>query len=102
MDDLRTYDKDEQRMPKQLKCHCVGTPGCKLCQGTGKYEYESGPLGWQPFTCPNCEGKKVVADATVPVGTSRCKTCAGKGRVDPANPPSTSMWDALCKIFMGA
>ena len=89
-------------MPKRIRCSCGKWPGCELCHGVGTYEYEPGPLGWQPFTCPTCEGKKVVADAGAPEGKITCKTCTGKGSVDPANPPSTSIWDALCKIFMGA
>jgi hypothetical protein len=89
-------------MPKKLRCHCKGNPACRLCKGAGKYTYEPGPLGWQPFTCPMCEGKRTLADSQAPEGAVRCFTCNGAGSIDPANPPSGGMWDDLCKILFGA
>ncbi len=59
-------------------------------------------MGWQPFPCPTCDGKRVLADASAPEGKTRCFTCSGAGSVDPANPPSAGMWDDLCKILFGA
>ena len=87
-------------MPKRIRCHCGGLPSCRLCHGTGKYDYDPGPRGYVPFRCPTCEGRRNLADedgATFP-----CPTCAGQGAVDPANPPPAGMWDVLTKIFFGA
>ena len=53
-------------MPKQSRCRCGGNKACKLCQGNGKFTYEPGPHGWQPFTCPTCQGKRLIDDATAP------------------------------------
>ncbi|MCE9532569.1 MAG: hypothetical protein K8T89_15840 [Planctomycetes bacterium] len=89
-------------MAKKIRCHCKATAGCNLCQGTGFYMYEPGPLGWQPFVCPRCEGKRTLEDSTAPEGNKPCPTCAGAGKIDPANPPAGGMWDTLCKIFIGA
>ena len=87
-------------MPKLIRCHCGGSPECKLCKGTGKYEYTPGDLGYMPFNCPTCEGNGVMKDdAGV---ESPCKTCHGIGNVDPANPPVAGMWDVLTKILFGA
>jgi len=90
------------RMAKRLRCHCAGVPGCKQCEGTGWYLYEPGPLGWQPFPCPMCEGKRWLPDPQAPEGKKKCPTCAGAGKIDPANPASGGLWDTLCKILLGA
>ncbi len=90
-------------MTKRLNCHCQKTPGCKLCHGTGQYDYEVGPAGYQPFRCPNCEGKRLVADPSARNGQKPCPTCNGQGTIDPANPPAGGgFWDKLMKIFFGA
>jgi DnaJ-class molecular chaperone len=89
-------------MIKRLNCNCQKTPGCKLCHGTGKYDYEVGPAGWQPFRCPNCDGKRTIDDAASPDGKKPCPTCKGQGLIDPANPPGDGFWDKLSKIFFGA
>jgi DnaJ-class molecular chaperone len=87
-------------MPKKIRCQCGGVPSCKLCQGTGKYEYDPGPRGYVPFRCPTCEGRRVLTEED---GTTyECPTCKGQGAVDPANPPPAGMWDVLTKIFFGA
>lgn len=88
-------------MTKRLLCNCRKTPGCKLCQGTGSYEYELGPAGWQPFRCPTCAGSCSIADAAAPAGSKPCFTCKSLGTIDPANPPSDGFWDKLTKIFLG-
>lgn len=85
-------------MPSRIRCHCKGNLACKLCHGKLKYEYTPGPMGWQPFACPMCEGRGRLADQP----DVRCFTCNGVGRVDPANPPSGGLWDDLCKILFGA
>ena len=72
-------------MPKQIRCRCGGNKACKLCNGAGKYDYEPGPLGWQPFTCPTCQGQRSIDDPMAAGGKSRCFTCGGAGSVDPAN-----------------
>jgi hypothetical protein len=89
-------------MAKKIRCHCKGNADCKLCHGEGKYTYEPGPLGWQMFTCPTCEGKRTLPDPAAPEGKLRCFSCNGAGKIDPANPPSGGMWDDLCKILFGA
>lgn len=89
-------------MTKRLACNCRKTAGCKLCQGTGYYEYELGPAGWQPFRCPNCDGKRTVVDPAAPNETKLCATCKGDGSIDPANPPADGFWDKLSKILFGA
>jgi hypothetical protein len=56
-----------------------------------------------PFTCPTCEGGRVLADGRG--GERSCFTCGGAGSVDPANPPyAPGVWGALrigWKIFFG-
>ncbi len=85
---------------KKLRCHCAGMPDCKLCHGTGKYEFQPGDLGYMPFTCPNCDGQRVVLDST---GVEQpCKTCKGAGMVDPGNPATGGLADVLTKILFGA
>jgi DnaJ-class molecular chaperone len=84
-------------MSKQIRCHCQGIPGCRLCNGTGKYEYNPGPRGYIPFRCPTCEGKGKLPESDLP-----CATCKGEGNVDPANPPAKGMLDVLVKILFGA
>jgi hypothetical protein len=87
-------------MPKLIRCHCGGRPSCRLCRGTGKYEYDPGPRGYVPFRCPTCEGRRNLRDDD---GTEfACPTCAGQGHVDPASPPPAGMLDVLTKIFFGA
>jgi DNA-directed RNA polymerase subunit RPC12/RpoP len=57
-------------------------------------------MGYIPFRCPNCEGKRILADDD---GTTYpCATCRGQGAVDPAHPPPKGMFDVLVKIFFGA
>ena len=85
-------------MDKTLNCHCGGLPVCRLCHGTGHYEYRPGPMGWMPFDCPTCEGRKVSPDD----GSEPCPTCRGEGRVDPAAAPVKGSWNKLWKILMGA
>ena len=86
--------------PKLIRCPCLGTPGCKLCDGSGKYAYNPGPLGYMPFACPNCAGEKFLVDEDG--DRLVCKTCHGQGGIDPANPPTAGMWDILTKILFGA
>jgi hypothetical protein len=85
---------------KLIRCHCGGKSECKLCNGTGKYEYDPGPHGYVPFRCPTCEGRRNLTeeDGTV----YACLTCKGAGQVDPAFPPPAGMWDVLTKILFGA
>ncbi len=84
----------------KVSCHCGKKAPCELCHGSGQYDYEFGPAGWQPFRCPNCEGKGTVFVRGLE--NQRCRTCQGEGKVDPANPPAEGMWDKLSKIFFGA
>ncbi|MDY3556622.1 hypothetical protein R5W24_005790 [Gemmata sp. JC717] len=89
-------------MPKRIRCGCRRNPDCKLCAGAGVYEYEPGPLGWMPFTCPTCEGRR---EMVVEGKTERCSTCSGAGSVDPANPPRDTSTKGfmrdIWRIFMG-
>jgi DnaJ-class molecular chaperone len=48
------------------------------------YDYEPGPRGWMPFTCPTCGGDRQV---TTDGERETCFTCRGTGLIDPANPP---------------
>ena len=90
-------------MAKRLRCHCGGNSTCKLCGGSKVYTYEQGPLGWQPFRCPTCEGRGTVADSEPATGKARCPTCQGLGKVDPVHAPSAGgLLDYLFKFFMGA
>lgn len=89
-------------MLKRINCNCQKSAGCKLCQGTGQYDYELGPAGWQPFRCPNCSGARNIEDPTAPDNKKVCATCKGEGIIDPANPPATGFWDKLSKILFGA
>ena len=85
---------------KRIRCHCGGKPFCKLCGGTGKYEYDPGPQGYMPFRCPTCDGQRTLADDD---GTRfPCPTCKAEGTVDPAHPPPAGMLDVLTKILFGA
>ena len=61
---------------KRIRCHCGGKPSCRLCGGTGKYDYDPGPMGYVPFRCPNCDGQRTLADDD----GSRypCSTCRGR------------------------
>ena len=87
-------------MAKKIRCHCGGLPSCKLCHGTGKYDYDPGPRGYIPFRCPTCDGRRTLTEED---GTTyECPTCRGQGVVDPAHPPPAGMWDVLTKIFFGA
>jgi DnaJ-class molecular chaperone len=84
-------------MAKKIRCHCAGKPECKLCKGTGVYEYEVGPQGYLPFPCPTCQGKGILPNTEKEL----CYTCVGEGRVDPAKPPIKGFWSLLWKSFMG-
>ena len=87
-------------MAQKVGCHCGGKPGCKLCGGAGRYEYQPGPLGWMPFTCPTCAGTRRLVEPGEP--PQPCFTCRGTGRVDPADPPSSGWADVIRKAFFGA
>jgi hypothetical protein len=90
-------------MSASIRCHCQGNPECKLCRGEKFYAYQPGPRGWMPFSCPTCQGKRVLQNAAG--GEEPCFTCKGTGSVDPANPPyAPGWWGALrigWKIFFG-
>jgi hypothetical protein len=85
-----------------VRCPCHGNPDCKLCRGNKFYPYQPGPRGWMPFTCPTCDGKRVLPNAA---GELRCFTCKGAGNVDPAYPPYDPGWRGAIrigwKIFFG-
>jgi len=49
-----------------------------------------------------CEGKRWLPGPQAPEGKKKCPTCAGAGKIDPANPASGGLWDTLCKILLGA
>lgn len=87
-------------MSKKVGCHCRKNPACKLCGGTGQYDYEPGPRGWMPFTCPTCAGKRSLTTAAG--GAESCFTCQGNGQVDPADPPSSGWGDVIWKAVFGA
>jgi len=85
---------------KRIRCHCGGKSFCKLCGGSGKYEYDPGPHGYVPFRCPTCEGQRTLTEDD---GTRfPCPTCKAQGNVDPAHPPPAGMLDVLTKILFGA
>jgi DnaJ-class molecular chaperone len=85
-----------------VRCPCRGRLECKLCHGTKVYEYDVGPGGWLPFTCPMCEGKGTLPDGDT---EQRCFTCHGAKTVDPANPPPNEspagVLRKIWKIFFG-
>lgn len=87
-----------------VRCPCLGNPECKLCHGGKVYEYDVGPRGWMPFTCPTCGGAKTLP-ATDGGEPRVCVTCNGAGNIDPAFPPpanTTGGFLRKCwKIFMG-
>ncbi len=88
---------------KSVRCPCRGKLGCKLCEGKKFYNYEVGPRGWLPFTCPTCEGKRTIPGEN---GESQtCFTCHGGGIIDPANPPPNEspagVLRKIWKIFFG-
>ena len=87
-------------MPRPIKCACGGRASCRLCTGTGRYEYTPGPRGWMPFKCPTCDGKGRTAEAGV--DPEKCPTCLGAGTVDPADPPTKGMLDVIWKALFGA
>jgi DnaJ-class molecular chaperone len=87
-------------MPRRVKCHCGGRPSCRLCNGTGFYEYEPGPRGWMPFKCPTCDGTGQLEAPDD--GREKCFTCLGQGTVDPANPPPRGIFDVIWKALFGA
>jgi DnaJ-class molecular chaperone len=84
----------------KVKCHCGKRPSCKLCNGTGFYEYAPGPRGWLPFKCPTCAGTGWVEEAGLP--REKCFTCRGMGTVDPADPPHHGFIDIIWKAIFGA
>jgi hypothetical protein len=85
---------------KRIRCHCGGKSFCKLCGGTGKYEYDPGPRGYMPFKCPTCDGERTLVEDD---GTRfPCPTCKAEGIVDPAHPPPAGLLDVLTKILFGA
>jgi len=90
-------------MATRVRCLCRGNAECKLCHGKKFYEYQPGPRGWMPFTCPTCQGTRVLTNGQG--GERPCFTCAGAGSVDPANPPfAPGWWGALrvgWKTFFG-
>lgn len=73
-----------------------------MCAGKGWYDYEVGPLGWQPFRCPTCAGAKFIPDATDAMKKKSCFTCKGTRMIDPADAPGNGIWDIFCKTFLGA
>ena len=88
---------------KRIRCACRGKLECKLCGGAKFYDYEPGPRGWMPFTCPTCEGKRTIpADGDA---RQTCFTCEGQGWIDPATPPyaegSAGLFRKMWKIFFG-
>ncbi len=81
----------------KIRCHCQKKfAGCKLCLGTGKYDYTVTSAGYIPFKCPTCEGKRKLDD------DKACPTCRGQGAVDPADPPPAGWFDIMHKTLMGA
>jgi hypothetical protein len=87
-------------MAHKLGCYCQGNPACKLCHGAGKYDYEPGPRGWMPFTCPTCQGKRYLSEPGQ--AQAPCFTCRAHGQVDPADPPSSGWADVIWKSIFGA
>lgn len=87
-------------MPRKIRCHCGGKESCLLCKGVGKYQYTPGHMGYMPFNCPTCEGKRNLSDEDGTIFA--CMTCNGQGMVDPANPPNAGLLDILSKILFGA
>lgn len=87
---------------QKVRCPCLGNPACKLCGGSGVYDYEVGPRGLMPFTCPTCEGTGKMARDGEEV---TCVTCGGSARVDPGFPPpepgAVGLFRKIWKIFMG-
>jgi DnaJ-class molecular chaperone len=81
---------------QHIRCHCKKNALCKLCRGTGMYDYTVTTAGYIPFQCPTCEGKRNLADGTA------CPTCRGQGNVDPADPPPAGWLDVMYKTLMGA
>jgi len=97
---------------RRVRCPCRGKLSCELCHGERFYDYEVGPRGWMPFTCPTCRGAGMltVPPAAPPVApgngdTEPCPTCHGDGTIDPGNPPlaegSVGLIRKIWKIFMG-
>jgi len=88
---------------KRVRCACRGNPDCQLCRGEKYYDYEVGPRGWMPFTCPTCKGTRTLPAAD---GVSQCFTCQGVGSVDPAYPPqlegTVGFFRKAWKIFFGS
>ncbi len=85
---------------KKIRCHCGGKSFCKLCRGAGKYEYDTGPMGYLPFKCPTCNGDREVVEEDG--DRFPCPTCKATGHVDPAHPPPAGVLDVLTKILFGA
>ena len=85
---------------KKIRCHCGGKSFCRLCGGTGKYEYDTGPRGYLPFQCPTCNGERFLTEDDG--AHFDCPTCKATGVVDPAHPPPAGVLDVLTKILFGA
>lgn len=88
----------------RVRCPCRGKLSCELCHGTKYYDYEVGPRGWMPFTCPTCQGGRTRPGEGGPP-PEPCPTCQGEGLIDPGNPPlaegTTGFIRKLWRIFMG-
>jgi DnaJ-class molecular chaperone len=82
-------------MANRVRCWCYGDARCKLCGGTGFYEYTPGEAGWMPFRCPTCDGSRQMPGAGD--ARTKCVTCNGVGTVDPAKPAPLPGWKAVAK-----
>lgn len=84
-----------------VRCPCRGKLECKLCNGTKYYDYDVGPRGWMPFTCPTCEGTGKMPGE----GEKMCVTCHGGKTIDPGAPPLAEGTPGLLRkiwlIFFG-
>ncbi len=85
-------------MIHKLACPCGGKLQCLLCQGCGWYEYEPGPRGWMPFTCPTCQGNRILQHPGEP--EEECPTCHRGAWIDPADSPVTFL-GKVRKMFFG-
>ncbi|MBA4188556.1 MAG: hypothetical protein C0467_11170 [Planctomycetaceae bacterium] len=89
---------------QSVRCPCRGNPECKLCGGSKFYNYEVGPRGWMPFTCPTCGGAKTLPGNGGGDAQS-CLTCHGSATIDPGYPPPSESTGGLLRrlwmIFFG-